>query len=125
MDEKRVFEEMPFLVPFAASTENTIETGTHSAAEGPLEKAAYIYQNEARPNEDAFYDETPFMTASMEEIERTAGASTEETAGFVCDKTGENETAPANESGEAMPFLTAAAAEKPAQLEAAAEETAV
>lgn len=120
MDEKRAFEEMPFMVPFAASTEDTTETETHSAAESSLEKIADIYQNGDRPNEGTFYDETPFMTASMEKTERIADASIEETVDS--DKTGENEANLTHDSGEDLPFLMAAAAEKPTELEAAAEE---
>ena len=120
MDEKRAFEEMPFMVPFAASTEDTTETETHSAAESSLEKIADIYQNGDRPNEGTFYDETPFMTASMEKTERIADASIEETVGS--DKTGENEANLTHDSGEDLPFLMAAAAEKPTELDAAAEE---
>lgn len=108
------------MVPFAVSTEDTTETETHSAAESSLEKIADIYQNGDRPNEGTFYDETPFMTASMEKTERIADASIEETVGS--DKTDENEANLTHDSGEDLPFLMAAAAEKPTELEAAAEE---
>mgnify|MGYP002235200512 FL=1 len=123
MNEKRAFEEMPFTMPFAAPAENRMETETHSAVEVSSEETTDIYQNEECPKEDVFCDETPFMTASTEEIERIVGAPAEDAAEFVSDRSEEKEAVPMNESSDEMPFMTAAAAEKPEESKEDAEKS--
>ena len=123
LNEKRAFEEMPFMVPFAAPAENRMEPETHSAIEVSSAEVTNIPQNEECPEEAVFCDEAPFMTASTEEIERIAGAPAEDAAGFVSDRSGEKEAVPANECSDEMPFMTAAAAEKPEESKADAEKS--
>lgn len=123
MDKKGVFEEMPFMPPFAASIEDIIEQEAHSVAADSLEKAIEICKNEESQNESVSYEETPFMTASIEEIGQMADELIEETTKIDANKTNANETTPTTEICEKMPFITAAASSLEQMAESVIEKT--